>query len=245
MRPTPAGVVPPRTDPLEGRPEPWPVATWTMSELIPLFLMPFGLSVFVGVLLGGVLRLRGEGVLVLATALQQLAFLTPIVWVRRTGHGSIEAFGWRPPSGAAVAKGVGFGVLILFASSLVTTAVLEFARAVLGYTPEVTSALDQLHGGWEVLGAVAAVILAPLCEEVLFRGVLFGGLRRRLAFWPSAAISALLFASVHGDPIRLPELFVAGLLLAGVFERTHRLAAPMVAHLTLNLIAVLFLAASR
>jgi membrane protease YdiL (CAAX protease family) len=50
---------------------------------------------------------------------------------------------------------------------------------------------------------------------------------------------------VHGDPIRLPELFVAGLLLAGVFERTHRLAAPMVAHLTLNLIAVLFLAASR
>jgi len=245
VQPTPPGAVPPRPDPLEGRPEPWPAATWTLSELIPLFLMPFGLSVFVGVFLGGVLRLSGEGALVLATTLQQLAFLTPIVWVRRTGHGSIEAFGWRPPSGATLAKGVGFGLLILFASGLVTAAVLEFAREILGYTPEATSALDRLHGGWEVVGAVAAVVLAPVCEEALFRGVLFGGLRRRFAFWPAASISALLFAVMHGDPVRLPALFVTGLFLAGVFERTRRLAAPMVAHLTLNLIAVLFLAASR
>jgi membrane protease YdiL (CAAX protease family) len=50
---------------------------------------------------------------------------------------------------------------------------------------------------------------------------------------------------VHGNPVRLPALFVTGLVLAGVFERTRRLAAPMVAHLTLNLIAVLFLAANR
>lgn len=245
MRPTPPGAVPPRPDPLEGRPEPWPVATWTLGELIPLFLMPFGLSVFIGVLLGGVLRLRGDGVLVLATSLQQIAFLTPVVWARRTGRGSIEAFGWRSPTGATVAKGFGIGLLILFASGVVTSAVLELAREILGYTPEVTNTLEQFHGGWEVVGAVVAVVLAPLCEEVLFRGVLFGGLRRRFAFWPAAAISALLFAVVHGDPVRLPALFVTGLLLARVFERTHRLAAPMVAHLTLNLIAVLFLAANR
>jgi membrane protease YdiL (CAAX protease family) len=240
--PPPPGAPPPRPD---GGADPWPVATWTLAELIPVFLMAFGLSWFIGVLLGGVLRLRGEGVQVLATVLQQFAFLTPIVWARRTGRGSIEAFGWRPPSGAVVARGVGFGLLILFSSSVVTIAVLELAREILGYTPEVTNVLDRYDGVWAIVGSVAAVGLAPICEEVVFRGFLFGGLRRRFPFWPAAAISAFVFASVHGDPVRLPSLFVAGVLLAAVFERTRRLAAPMVAHLTLNLVAVLLVAATR
>jgi membrane protease YdiL (CAAX protease family) len=243
--PPPPGATPPRPDGIAGGGEPWPVATWTVPELILLFLMPFGLSWFVGVLLGGVLRLRGEGFEVVATVLQELTFLTPILWVRRTGRGSIEAFGWRSPSGGAVARGIGYGLLTLISSGVLTVIVLELAHEILGYTPEVPNVLDRYHGAWAIVGSIAAVALAPVCEEVLFRGVLFGGLRRRFAFWPAAAISASVFAAVHGDPVRLPALFVAGVLLAAVFERTRRLAAPMVAHLTLNLIAVLLAASSR
>ncbi len=52
---------------------------------------------------------------------------------------------------------------------------LEFARVVLGRTPDVTSALDQFNGPWEVIGAIVAVAVAPVCEEFLFRGVLVAG----------------------------------------------------------------------
>ena len=226
-------------------PDTWPVATWELRELIPVFLMPFGLSLYVATVLGGVLRLQGEGALFVATLLQQVSFLAPVAWAHRPGRPALAAFGWRRPAAGDLARGVGIGVAGLFASGAVAIAVLEFARAVLGYTPEVTSALDPFHGEWEVLSAIVAVAVAPVCEEVLFRGFLFGGLRRRWSFWPAASISALAFAVVHGDPIRLLSLFVVGLMLAAILERTHRLAASIAAHLTLNLVSVLFLFAGR
>jgi CAAX protease family protein len=245
VRPPPLGAIPPRPDRLESVGEPWPGVAWDLRELVPVFLMPFGLSLYMVTVLGGVLRLRGEGVQLLATLLQQLIFLTPLIWARWVGHPAASAFVWRMPPVGDLARGVGVGLLAVFASGAVMLATLEFARAVLGRTPDVTNALDPFHGPWEVIGAIVAVVVAPVCEEFLFRGVLFVGLRGRWSFWPAAALSALAFALVHGDPIRLPALVVVGMLLAGLVERTHKLGASMAAHLTLNLISVLFLFAGR
>jgi membrane protease YdiL (CAAX protease family) len=221
-------------------PAQWPLADWTLAEVIPVFLMSFGLVFLVDVLLGSVLGLRGEPAVALASILGELAFLGPLVWARWAGRGTPATFGLVRPEAGVVFSGIGVGFLMLFASGAATVAALAIARALVGYTPHVPNTLDDFSGTWELVGAVLALVAAPLCEEVLFRGFLFQGLRVRWRFWPAAVISAGLFALVHGSVLRLPAVFVVGLLLAWLFERKKTLAAPIAAHMTLNLIAVVF-----
>jgi len=93
------------------------------------------------------------------------------------------------------------------------------------------------------LVVVAAVgLIVPALEEMLFRGLLFGALRRVVKFWPAAAASALLFAVVHMNAAGVAAYFVLGLTFAAVFERTRSLFAAWAAHATFNLVnlAIIF-----
>ncbi|HZL99878.1 MAG TPA: type II CAAX endopeptidase family protein [Planctomycetota bacterium] len=75
------------------------------------------------------------------------------------------------------------------------------------------------------------VLVLPACEELLFRGALYGGLRRLLH--PAAAIgaSALLFAFAHGNAVSLLLPVTAlGVVLALLYERTGSLTTPVLFH---------------
>lgn len=78
-----------------------------------------------------------------------------------------------------------------------------------------------------------AVVAAPIFEEFIFRGLIFGGLRRSFGVWPAAAASAAVFAIVH-PPISVLPVFVLGFAAAVVYERTRSLLAPMLAHAAYN-----------
>jgi membrane protease YdiL (CAAX protease family) len=81
--------------------------------------------------------------------------------------------------------------------------------------------------------------LAPLAEELFFRGMLYPLLRRRLG--PAAAISinAGLFALAHFIPILLPGLFIIGLALAYLRERSGSIWPCVLYHVIQNSIALL------
>lgn len=85
--------------------------------------------------------------------------------------------------------------------------------------------------------AVLAVVAAPVCEEFIFRGLVFRGLRRSLPLGWAACFSAAIFACVH-PPLSAFPVFVMGLLAALAFEFSGWLVAPMVAHFTYNLAMV-------
>ena len=81
---------------------------------------------------------------------------------------------------------------------------------------------------------IFAVVIAPVAEEFIFRGLIFSGLKK--LGWPKCAWlgSSLLFALIHGSaPIFLP-LFVLALALTWLYERTEGLLAPMAAHSLFN-----------
>lgn len=78
-----------------------------------------------------------------------------------------------------------------------------------------------------------AVVAAPLCEEFIFRGLIYGGLRRSLPVWQAMAASAAIFAVVH-PPISMLPVFVVGLCTAWTYERTRTLLAPMLVHAVYN-----------
>jgi ABC-2 type transport system permease protein len=85
--------------------------------------------------------------------------------------------------------------------------------------------------------AVLAIFVAPIFEEFIFRGVLFGGFRRSFGALPAAVSSALVFAIVH-PAIASAPVFLLGFVAALVYERARSLVAPMAAHMTYNAIVV-------
>jgi membrane protease YdiL (CAAX protease family) len=87
-----------------------------------------------------------------------------------------------------------------------------------------------------VLGlmAFAAVIAAPLCEEIVFRGYLYSAGKRFAGPWASGIASALVFAAAHGSMSALLPLFVFGCVLAFLYQRTGSLWAPIAVHFCFN-----------
>jgi len=86
------------------------------------------------------------------------------------------------------------------------------------------------------------LVVAPLCEELFFRGFLFHGLWGRIGFWPAALASGSLFALIHvsgRDLIGLVVPFaIIGTLLAWIVRRTGSLWNSIAVHFLFNLIGL-------
>src|SRR5207245_8117127 len=81
---------------------------------------------------------------------------------------------------------------------------------------------------------LAAIVLAPLAEEMIFRGILYPALKqwgfRRLALWSTS----LLFAAVHLNLATFVPLLVLSLILTLLYEKMDNLLAPITAHALFN-----------
>src|SRR5205823_79634 len=71
-----------------------------------------------------------------------------------------------------------------------------------------------------VVGALVVIAVAPVCEEIFFRGILFTVLRQRMPLWPAAVIDGVLFGFVHGSLVIVPVLAALGVMFCYVYERT-------------------------
>ena len=83
--------------------------------------------------------------------------------------------------------------------------------------------------------ALTAVVIAPLQEEMLFRGVFQTLLRSYLSSaWAAIAISAAMFALVHFDQSHWPALFVLGMGMGYTYEKSGSLWQPIFVHALFN-----------
>ncbi|MEO8615011.1 MAG: type II CAAX endopeptidase family protein [Luteolibacter sp.] len=98
-----------------------------------------------------------------------------------------------------------------------------------------------------VLGlmAFAAVIAAPICEELVFRGYFYPAAKKFAGPWAAGIFSALIFASAHGSLSALLPLFIFGCLLVLIYEKTGSLWAPIAVHFCFNGATVLVQIAAR
>ena len=84
------------------------------------------------------------------------------------------------------------------------------------------------------LMAVAAVLVAPICEEIVFRGYLFPFAKKYTCTWVAAICSGLIFAAAHGSLAALLPLFIFGVVLAMLYEKTGSIWAPIAVHFCFN-----------
>lgn len=91
---------------------------------------------------------------------------------------------------------------------------------------------------------VAAVVAAPISEEMFFRGFVFSGLLR-WGFWPAAALSAALFTVAHLDIGSLIPFFLIGIIMAWLFWSRGTLWHSILFHFLFNFISFAALLAGR
>jgi membrane protease YdiL (CAAX protease family) len=84
---------------------------------------------------------------------------------------------------------------------------------------------------------LSGIIIAPICEEIVFRGYLYKAFKDRFRPWYAIVMSAALFSAIHLEPLAAVQLFVIGIVLAYVYEKTDNLMAPIALHMLNNAIA--------
>ena len=91
-----------------------------------------------------------------------------------------------------------------------------------------------------VLRVILLVIIAPVTEETLFRGIILRGLLGRHRPATAVALTSLLFAAVHMNPWQTFSAFFLGILFGWVYLRTGSLMLCMLAHAMYNGTGVIF-----
>jgi membrane protease YdiL (CAAX protease family) len=85
----------------------------------------------------------------------------------------------------------------------------------------------------------AAIVAAPFCEEIVFRGYLYPATKKFSGPWVAGICSALIFAAAHGNLAALIPLFIFGCLLVIIYEKTGSIWAPIAVHCCFNTATVI------
>jgi membrane protease YdiL (CAAX protease family) len=94
-----------------------------------------------------------------------------------------------------------------------------------------------------VLLVLVVVVLAPIIEELFFRGLLLRSLERRVGRWGALIISSLVFGAVHLQALQFLALTVIGLVLGWLTQHFGRLGPAIWAHVAFNGVATALLLA--
>ncbi|MBC6933664.1 MAG: CPBP family intramembrane metalloprotease [Candidatus Brocadia sp. AMX2] len=85
------------------------------------------------------------------------------------------------------------------------------------------------------------IVIAPVIEEIMFRGFLQPALKNFFGGRYAIVLSASLFAGVHMDIFAFFQIFILGMLLGYLYEKTQTLVASIIVHVLHNSLTLVFL----
>lgn len=251
----PAPAVPVR--PARPREIVFPGCPWGVGEALLVFFIALTISVLFGMVIYSFLL----SIASVETAHVALVFFSSVALyalllggtyfsVEKRHGSSLASIGIKAEGlGRGVAWGAGLGIPLFFAALL-----LAYVSQLV-YNPIYRSIFDRNPSDqiiprvsssgmspflWLVL-IVTLVILAPVCEEIFFRGYFYPALRNRMGMQAAMVLNGLIFAAVHFDVAGFFPRFLLGYGLCYFYEKNRTLAAPIVGHAMYNgLVLVLF-----
>ncbi len=213
---------------------------WTFLDLVKVILVSFGVMVLMTIpLFASGLALDG----VLLSDLIIVGFYACLMYfgwrlaLRRRGAGWSDA-GFRPAPSKLPLLVFGWYVVGLFAQGIA----FAISDPLLGQGPGAEEQLGISSSDISIVVAIAtviaAVIVAPVVEEFLFRGLLYRYLKARMPIPLAMVCTALPFAVAHVFLPLIPALFAFGLVLNYVAERYDSLYPSIGLHMLQNGVAV-------
>nr|WP_010681269.1 type II CAAX endopeptidase family protein [Acetivibrio cellulolyticus] len=99
--------------------------------------------------------------------------------------------------------------------------------------------MENIMGGNFYVTFLAVGILAPIMEEIIFRGFILNELRKIMPAAAAIIVQAVLFGVIHFNIVQSSYAFVTGVVLGIVFVATKSLFAPIIIHLSFNTLNVI------
>ena len=216
-----------------------PVAATERPFSVLQVLAGYVIAVVVAGLTGGIAAaLSGDEDGVVALLAGQVGFWTVLTGVvvlgwKRSGSGT--SAGHLAGQGRWVdLVGVGVGVF----TQLVLLPVLYFPFRSLFDDDELSAPAEELMNGIDGAGLVAmaigVIVVAPIVEELFFRGLLLDTMRRRWGTATAVVASSLFFGAIHLQLLQFAGLTLAGLVFAAAVVRTGRLGTAITVHAGFN-----------
>jgi uncharacterized protein len=185
------------------------------------------LPVFAALLVPVVWLARDYGTLAVITAFFATGLLAVLIVVAPMGSAALPALGFRPVGWRPVVLGV------------LVTEVLSIAVSHLGIEPEGMKEVGRIAREPGFLASLLTIaVLAPLVEELIFRGLLYGWLAGRWGTIVAWIVSSLAFAAAHFEPAHIILVLPLGLWFGWLRRRTDSLWPSLVCHMINNGIAI-------
>lgn len=159
----------------------------------------------------------------------ELAYLFPVVVILLVKKAKPEAVGLRPFKMKNLTVGCGLLLgtyLIILVHNLL---LMSFGIAPQGET--LTALFGHEYFGMLVF---VGVVVAPLVEEIFFRGFVFGGLRQKYGWKAATLLSSGLFAIAHLQLVALIPTFLMGIVLTYLYHRSKSIWPGIILHFIVN-----------
>ena len=211
----------------------WVVASFVLAQLILAAVYYLVLST--GVALDGINSSVVNTFIAACVYILTLVIVLGVPWLikkKRTTLNDLGLQGLPTWSDIGLAP-IGF-ILYLLASAIV---VYVFGMIVPSFDASQTQnvGFENLSQQYEyVLAFITLVIIAPIAEETLFRGYLFGKLRRAVPLWVAMLVTSVLFGAVHGQWNVGIDVFVLSMVACGLREVTGSIWAGILLHMIKN-----------
>ncbi len=225
-----------------------PPLPWTTRHvLISLAVIALAFAIVIGSIAGIInvidLTRWGQHVLLLAATLLLQAIMALSVWhfAVRPIHGRWSLLGFRR------IRPISTTLIAIAGTTLCQTLVIAYVLIVTALGLDALIPADPFES-WDINAvsfaviAVSAIVIAPLVEEIFFRGFMYQALRRSMPLWPAVILTGIAFGVAHVDPAVMIPIAIVGIILLGIYRWTGNLWSSIITHAGYNTIAVAALA---
>lgn len=132
---------------------------------------------------------------------------------------------------------VPFGIFCMMAGNYFTSMLTLFMSESMISTYD--SAQTAIYGSSFALQVIAAGIVGPIAEEMVFRGLLYNRIKKISGVIVAAVLSSIIFGVYHENWIQAPYAMIIGLVCVYVYEKYNSIIAPILLHISANMFSLI------
>jgi membrane protease YdiL (CAAX protease family) len=217
-----------QTDPLQDTSVPWTareawmgIAILVVTSLLYVIIIPQMMQQNI---------LESAGLLLL-----EILYLLPVLLILPKRNATWQLLGFRKYGKGVMGLGCG-----LFAGAYLLVIVHNFILMAFGLPVQG----DQISSIFNSLGSpfwlfFVGILIAPVVEEVLFRGFIFSGFRQSYGWKKAALLSSAIFALAHLQPVAFVPTFILGYVFSYLCQKSNSILPGIFLHLLTNLFGLL------